>query len=204
MGCSALSITFFDAHTPLDARILAPLLPLSLLVLCGVAGNRYQSLLAATLLVWVALAVPEMSRAWPAAMHNGIGYNTWGLMGLDVLAVADELPAEAPIYTNIGELFYLHRDRETQQLPLIYHPSTGQANQSVAAQWEAALTAMREYGGVVVWSPLSGYRTYLPTVEDMLAFGDLVVSEERGGGIILRPRRQLPVGMRPQPGTAIE
>ncbi len=179
------SITFFDGHTPLDARILSPLFLPLLYLLVNVGHNLMPRAMPLLLLLWSALSVPQFFQNWSQAIGQGLGYSTRGTAQMDILAATAKLQPKVPIYTNSPELFYLYQGREVGRLPKFYDPVTRRQNPLIAQQWEQILIDMRKHNAIVVWSPVSSFRTYLPTVEDMLAFGDLQIRQTYADGVIL-------------------
>jgi hypothetical protein len=185
----AVSVSFVDALTPLDGRILAPLFPLGLCLVYAWLVRLPPVVSGLLLFTWLAFSIPELTRSVMIANTQGLGYSAPAYRDLEILRVVEKLPTEVPVYTNAGEIFYLYLDRETGKLPQIYDPVTLTYNNDVAREWEQILTAMNEQGAIVVWSPVNRHRIYLPTVEDMLAFGDLEIDREVSGGVIMRLRR---------------
>ncbi len=189
----SLSISFVDAHTLVDVRILSPVLPMLLiLAACQFQYLRWHWRGSGILLICALLLVPGFGRDLASSAKDGEGYSSTKLRRLEVVTTIASLPAEVPIYTNIGELFYLDARRETRQIPFYRNPITTIWNQSLSSEWEAVVEDLRANNGVVVWGQAGSFRTYLPTVEDMLGFGDLVISEELEGGVIMRLRPQAP------------
>lgn len=123
-----LSISFLDANTPLDDRILAPVFVSGLLLvmfLAGeaitLAGNNYKT--TASLLVGVPLALLAAAHlahgaSWAAASHaQGLGYSSPQWQQSSLLAEVRSLPAETVIYSNAPEVIELLAERPATPLP---------------------------------------------------------------------------------------
>ncbi|MEM6583071.1 MAG: hypothetical protein AAF699_17465 [Pseudomonadota bacterium] len=188
-GFLIFSITFMDAHTPLDGRILAPILPLLLCQIVVLGSDRHPALSAVPLATLFVFSLPALAGELSQSMVHGRGFNSPVYAELEILREVDKLPPGTPIYSNVYELFYVHLNREAELIPRNYDPRTQRPNALIAEQWSLVLADMRERGAILVWSPIGAYRRYLPTVADMLAFGDLEIDRELEGGVFLRPRQ---------------
>jgi len=159
------SVTFADAHTQLDARILAPL---HVAVTIGVVAELSRSSLPASAGRW--------ARAWPLALfvlamiliagragragvfayqapdeHLGLGVRHWRTS--DVLGYVRRLPADALIYTNRRAVVQLHTGRLVRELPAQVHAVTREPADAADVQRRLARIAhdLRARAGYVVW-----------------------------------------------------
>ncbi|MEM1155941.1 MAG: hypothetical protein AAGI44_17525, partial [Pseudomonadota bacterium] len=180
---------FMDAHTPLDGRILAPILPLLLCQIVVLGSDRHPALSVVPLATLFVFSLPALAGELSQSMVHGRGFNRPVYAELEFLREVDKLPPGTPIYSNVYELFYVHLNREAELIPRNYDPRTQRPNALIAEQWSLVLADMREQGAILVWSPIGASRRYLPTVADMVAFGDLEIDRELEGGVFLRPRQ---------------
>lgn len=189
----SLSLTFFDGQTPLDWRILVPLLPLWLIMLITLPALRVRPALLGSLLLILAMANAASLR--PELRHSimaGEDFTNLQRRRAPIFRTTATLPAKLPIYTNAGEYYYIYYHRETRSLPQYYNPITGVPNENLDEEWDAVIAAMHNQQALIVWSPFTAYRHYLPTVDDMLGFGMLEIEMELEGGTVLKLREGTP------------
>jgi hypothetical protein len=159
------SISFFDANTPLDERILSPLF-VSGFLLCAIALSifirqsehrwalRFIVILAAVLLVAFSL---RASFLWSlSSFEEGIGFNHLRWRQSQLLSSVSALDEHAILYSNSPEAIYVHTRRGSYSIPRVLNKvSAGQNNEMID---EIAL--MRER-----FETEEGYLVYFSTIQ---------------------------------------
>jgi len=124
-----LSITFADAQTTPNSRLLSPILPVVLILLIGELVTRMASVetrrpaVSTSLALGVSAAVSQA--VWiTEARRDGLGYNSlaWQRSGL-VVAVTS-LPPSAIIYTNAPGAIAYRAGREVLGIPRHANPNS--------------------------------------------------------------------------------
>lgn len=159
-----VSLSFLDASTPLDARILAPVLVL--LVVSGFAavhtlGERFDKPYAWTGLVVLMLLIivvraPSLVAAAAAMRIEGLGYTSRQWTESPTVRYARTLPESAVIYSNAPDVLRFLDGRTALPIPSITNALTIQPNPRYAAQLDGL--CRRIAGG-------SAYLVYFDTVQ---------------------------------------
>lgn len=122
----ALSMSFVDANTPIDDRILSPVFPAFALLLSYAVGiaplpSRLHHLAKGLLSLALAVAVGLMLRGsleWArASATEGIGFNQLRWRNSEVLGALSALPSNLGVYSNSPEAVFLYLDRSAMPLP---------------------------------------------------------------------------------------
>lgn len=166
------SISFFDAHTPLDNRILSPILLLvitsvpimaSRLPLTGYAGKVPHFLCLMLSVLLAALQTVEMKRALPQYIDNGIGFASKPWINSQTLAYLDRLPTDAVVYSNGPDPIRLLLGRETRMIPTMTLPNTREQNLAFPDEIQDMTRALTTNGGAIAYFFGITWRWYLPS-----------------------------------------
>jgi len=158
-----ISISFVDAATPLDDRILAPALAWALIGGASAAAHRprLRPLLAA-LAIWFAAAQMLHAVPWIVDAHRGgQGYATPDWQQSPTLARVRALPPQTRIFSNGDDAIYLLTGRLAERLPEQTHPSTAGASDLYAAELDRLRRRIAESPSVVVYLSRIDWRAYL-------------------------------------------
>lgn len=192
-----LSISFFDANTPLDNRILSPLYVTFLVLLVYAvalvwcAAHRPWRQLAPLLVLACILALGQVrqSALWLRdGYQQGIGFNNvaWHLSPL--LQAVRQLDVGTPLYANAPELVNLHTGRPVLRLPRKFESVTQQANNQYPAEMAALKTQLAQEAGVVVYFTTLPIST-LPTPAEIIQELSLTIWVEAEDGLLYGPPR---------------
>ena len=147
LGFLVVSITFIDANTPLDDRILAPIfwggafLALSLGMRLAAHGPRsLRWILILGLTVYTVGYGSQAVKFFREGFENGLGLNSRVWQRSATMAQVKRLPSGTPIYTSAAEAIYLHTNHPAQRLPRKIELVTGLAN----PEYEKSLQEMGE------------------------------------------------------------
>ncbi len=161
----AASISFLDANTPLDDRILSPMLIVGIVLAAYAVDRGLSTLNSAAATTAVALAVTAV--AFGAAFNSGkllsesyrggLGFSniTWRQSAL--WAEIEQFPASAPIYSNIPEAVYIYTGRAALHLPKTELKTQKTRNKNYRAEMrQMQETLAAEHGLLVYFNRLSG------------------------------------------------
>lgn len=152
----AFSISFFDANTPLDNRILSPLYATGLIIVLSALGAHVRRGVPAIAALGVAVIVAVASGA-PAARllsvsySEGLGFNSIVWRASPTLAQIRELPTDVPIYANAPEAITIHTGRAAARIPRREDATTRRANPRYAEEMAALRAFVMDRRGVVVY-----------------------------------------------------
>jgi hypothetical protein len=187
-----LSLSFVDASTPLDDRILSPLL-VALLVLglaathalaLGIQGKRALKIGAAILLGgWLALTAVRGVSAGIHLRADGQGYASRDWQGSAIVQWVRELPDPVTVYSNELNALYLLTGRQAYQVPIRWDPVVAAPRQDYPQQLAAMRERIADQGAVLVlFDTLAGQQGVLPS-EAELTQGLSEIFRARDGAI---------------------
>lgn len=192
------SISFFDANTPLDDRLLAPLfaavLPIALFLLQQglhlAGGRRWPSWLAvAPLLLLLTLTAWQSAGALRLSRQTGIGYNSPTWQQSPLLAEIDNLPQNIVIYSNAPEAINLLQDRQASALPRINDAMTQTVNQTYHQELNNLLAQVENGSAMVAYFHSLAHRPVTGESELREQYG-LQPFVQTSDGVILGPAHQ--------------
>ncbi|MEJ2563214.1 MAG: hypothetical protein P8Z42_11055 [Anaerolineales bacterium] len=176
----AFSVTFFDASTPFDDRILSPLYVVFLLLVVlathqTLAGHRAWTALAAIMLVL--LAVVQAPGAWrqlTTLREEGIGFTSRAWQESETIAWVDSLPGKATIYSNEKSAI----DFLTPQRAYAIPEKTDPVKAELRDYYEESMQTMRERlsatDGYLIVFHAGRLRAGMPTLGEITAGFELV------------------------------
>ena len=160
-----LSIVAFDADTPLDTRILVPLLPLALVTIAPwlVSPPPWARVVLATS---IAAGVAHGIVVADGRGLEGDGFNTryWR----DALTESGLRPGTAPVYTNVPEWVAFQTGREVRDIPARHSRVSLRAREEYSAELEAMCDAL-EAGAVLVYFEGVTWRWEIPPEDEISA-----------------------------------
>jgi hypothetical protein len=155
-----ISISFLDANTPLDDRILLPVLAALLILALFIVDRlwplgRGASMVAyASLVLMILLAGGHGLKAAEVAAtgyEQGWGFSSVAWQRSPALSQIAHLAPQTPIFSNAPEIVYLHTGRQARGLPRTRFLMNQQPNREFATQIDAVAREIRESCGVVVY-----------------------------------------------------
>lgn len=146
-----MSISFLDANTPLDDRILSPVYVSGLLLIIFLAGEAIRmagdsrrvavSAVVGVPLALLAVAYVTHSASWVTESRaQGLGYSSPQWQQSPLIAEVYSLPADTIIYSNAPEVIELLAKRPATPLPRQMEAMTQTEN----ADYEQEVAAMKE------------------------------------------------------------
>jgi 4-amino-4-deoxy-L-arabinose transferase-like glycosyltransferase len=171
-----VSISFFDVHTPLDHRILAPVFTLivvggftSIYKLARVYKFSVKINWILSVLVLISIAL-QLKTSIPLAFEwseEGRGYASSKWKNSKTLSLARSLPPEITVFSNKPEALVLLADREAKMIPNITNPQNRKRNPNFYSEIESMLFEMIQENAVLVYFNIGERRYYLPKSKDI-------------------------------------
>jgi hypothetical protein len=171
-----VSMSFFDAHTALNSRILAPVyVALVMLILCvlnrilsSAGQSRMAHIVSATLGMIVLVLYVSRGAGWINHVHDsGLGYNSPRWQRSELMRYIRTIPPQSPIFSNAPDALYMMTGRRTLWIPAKVDPGT----REISDDYEFELNRMKEQllqkNGEVVYLKTIRWRWYLPSQEEL-------------------------------------
>lgn len=177
----ALTIAVFDAQTPLDSRLLAPV-QLLVILACPAVGTlplrRVLSVGLAVIVVITGIATADqLSSLRSQPLRLDASPTIAAARGLDG-PMASNAPGALWVLTGVEAVWIPHRTE----------PDTLERNAAFPEEMARLERELRS-GGHIVWLDPYDYRTYLPTERQVARSLDLVLVEQFVDGAIYRAAR---------------
>ena len=191
-----VSLSLFDAATPVDSRILSPVLALLVLGCFATAWglwhvSRTQVVTwSLVLLIGLTLAIKTrnaMQYAWKIHGH-GIGYTARRWQASDGIAYARSVPRDVNIYSNGRDVIRFLTGRRVLTIPSKISPSTMRENRDFRDMTVSMCAEVIAGTAVLVYFDDFTWRGYLPTKQEIEAICPLpIVANATDGTIYGRP-----------------
>lgn len=174
-GFLIFSISFIDANTPLDNRILSPLYPLLVVIIVYMVARyaKFNQKILTRLVpitfflllggLYLNVSIPYIS----SARQNGIGFSTPRWENSQLIAEIKQLPPEIAIFSNVPEAIYLHSGHPASRLPRVFELSTQQTNPEYDLEMLDVGERMTNGRGVLAYFNQPGRNTN-PTLEEIM------------------------------------
>ena len=194
IGFVLVSVSFFDAHVPLDRRILSPV-HVALIVLVAVAvatspawsarTRRTGVIIIALLIAFHGVRAVQWAAAAPTSRHLGYANREW--RSSPTMAAVEKLPNDLTIFSNGVDAIYLRANRFARPLPKVNDPTKAARD----PKFRKYMIGLREYletngGYVVYFNDIP--RAYIVSADELLDFIPMEkISAFPDGAIYRRP-----------------
>jgi hypothetical protein len=188
------SISFLDANTPLDHRILSPVYIVGLLLIFLSVHQLVSHLKHGPYLrmALIALAIPMLAlHAFQGALlvttrhQNGSGFMEVQWRQSQIIPVVESLPTERPIYSNAPEGIYFLTERPALGLPKKMKATTQEINDSYTDELQVMKQRLEAEDGVVVYFTNLG-RSSMTEAIDLQTQLDLSLLLQTDDGLIFQ------------------
>lgn len=184
LGLLIIWITFLDAGTPVNVRILSPIYPsiiciaFSLLLESTKFFARYLGAAIAILCVFSSLGIAnqEFSRT----SDNNLMFGSLKWHSSETVNFIRDIKAEQ-IISNGPELFTIYSAKKAFALPAKFNPSTMLANEN----WVSALEQSLSMGSKLVYFRKLSFRNYNATESELLSLDFIKVDKLLNDGLVL-------------------
>jgi 4-amino-4-deoxy-L-arabinose transferase-like glycosyltransferase len=171
-----ISISFVDAHTPLDMRVLSPLFVFGAIgMVClgyhlWVQFGKKQAVAIPILMISFLFIGNQVVSSVPlvASFHNeGIGFASKYWKHSQIMELVKSVPEDITIYTNGPDAIDILAGKSALMIPAKVEAGTRLANEDFAAQFADMANQIRAGKSIVVYFSLITWRWYLPTKEEV-------------------------------------
>jgi hypothetical protein len=186
-----VSISFFDAQTPLDARMLLPAwltLPIAGISLAWSVSrvlDQKSIWYCFVVLVSVSISINSITAIAEAVdIHkNGRGYTSRDWQNSEIVSYIVNVDDSRKIYSNGPDVIRFLAGKETDLIPPKFFPETRRINQKYEEQLDRISKECTE--GTVLVAYFNGVsRWFLPSNEELQTSGNLPVLKRFKDGII--------------------
>jgi len=194
-----LSISFFDAHIRFDQRILSPIYAAVVIVIVAKMNRSLilfkdcRTLNKIMILICVGFLVFYMIRSshtFIPLYKNGIGYNNKYWHESEIIREIKNIPLETPLYTNAPDLVYIMNGRCTCWIPRIVDLQNAKIDPNYLSGLKLMVKTMNNHNGLLVYfSPLTLFRSFLPSEVELKENVDLILDKKLKDGSIYRIRK---------------
>jgi len=187
-----ISISFLDAHTPLNERIL---LPVFLMVTAGgISVLRQTSQIFNHPWLWYGVVsfviVSANVRAESVVsgvknIHdNGIGYISSRWRNSDILRYLSDISEGIKIYSNGPDIIYFWTEKKAVLLPVKINPATLRENPEYYDRIARLVQECIKGNAIVVYFYLVNWRWYLPDKEEIDSLSKVTYALRFEDGVI--------------------
>lgn len=168
----AASLTFFDASTKLDSRILSPVFLAAMMAILALVATLPRVGRIGGLILVGALAASYVVRSLPVLDEmrlSGRGFNSCEWQASETIAWVRTLPADTLLYSNEAFPILYLTGIPAYWVPEAYDSVKGTPRPDFGAQMETMRQRLRQPGSVLVVFTGSHYRVELPPIDELTA-----------------------------------
>jgi len=170
------SISFFDASTMPNHRIMAPVFAAALiLIVCVVyrlfvTSNDFYRIKTVLVVICVILSVSYLvcGTMWISRSHqDGQGFTSRYWKECETMQMAKSLPEEVDIYTNGIEAIKVNTDKSAHWLPAVMNPLTRERYPGYLSHLDNISVQIKKGTAALVWFDRIDWRNYLISKEEI-------------------------------------
>ena len=172
-----ISISFFDAYTPIDNRILSPVYATGMIIVLCTAYKMlkfikdrevYKRILLGVLIIFTGLSVIRGAIWVVHRSRDGNGYTKRIWKESEIIKwIRDAVPTGTPIYTNGADAIYIHTWKPARFLPRKIDPCSRKINYNYLSELSAMKKDLENQKGVLVYFKALAWRWYFPSEEEL-------------------------------------
>ncbi|GLB50446.1 hypothetical protein Y10_28140 [Neptunitalea sp. Y10] len=188
-GFLLMSISFFDALTPLDNRLLAPLYPFVLILICFLLNfietNSYKHKKLITGIFCFLIPFASFP-IWIHHYNNGEGVNSKTFKNSQIIA-SYKVAVDKKVYTNADDIitFHLHKKEHIYLIPKVVNPFDNTPNPEYQNEMDILKNEIAHKKAVIVYFKTITYRDFLISEEEIITqFSEFPIQEYSDGFII--------------------
>lgn len=177
VGALVISISFFDAHTVLDQRVLLPV-SLALAVAVIIVAWSLSEILVSRyiwygfvlfLFLSISLNAPHALSTSISIHKNGLIYTATQWKESAVLSyIGESVPKGMKLYSNNPDVILLYQNRYALMLPGFANPTTRQQNKNFSNQMGRVIKEINEGTALIVcFNRVARSRWYLPKNKEL-------------------------------------
>jgi hypothetical protein len=192
VGFLIVSVSFVDAHTPLDSRILSPAFLTTTIASIGLAWSVWKNSgihaiwYAAVFVMWLSVGL-NGSRALAVAtdLHeNGYGYTSRDWRDSQVISFLEAVDQPIVIYSNGSDAIRFLTGKDALTWPHKTSPISLSVNPDYGPALHRMCQECREGVALVIHFNATAGRWYLPSREELELLCDLPVLGQFSDGVV--------------------
>lgn len=164
-----VSISFLDAYTPLDNRMLSPLYPLVLLALGTFFSFQKRSASVFSYALAMVLLVGVMFSSFPLWKQHflaGNGYNGKAYQNLEIITKSNASTSKVT-YTNAPDFLLLRGFKQPKYLPRLDKANSKEKNEAYDAEVKTMETEINNGSAQLLYIHQVNWRTYLMSADTL-------------------------------------
>jgi len=192
------SICFFDASTPIDMRLLAPVLIILIAAFFSAAWVTAQAL--KTKMPWrnfiliicisIAIKIPNAIQSAAIIQKNGLMYTSRQWQESETVAFVRSLPESAMIYSNAPDAVGFLTQRKSALIPEKISPLTMKANNHYSEELMSMCKNIRDNEAVAVYFNQIDWKWFLPTSSEVESTCQTIILQRFGDGIVYTEKQR--------------
>jgi hypothetical protein len=187
-----ISLSFFDAYTPINSRLLSPVFVLLILAAFTVTWDVSQKLKKPAVwwcfLLFVAFSIsintPITIKTATNFRRNNSGFTTSAWRNSQTLAFVNSFPGDAKIFSNGFDILDLMTGKAARRFPNKIDPTSQLVNQNYEQEISGMCKDIRENKALVVFFTQLNWRTYFPTQAELASDCQLSVLKHLADGTV--------------------
>jgi hypothetical protein len=186
------SISFLDAATPIDTRLLSPVLVF--MIAGSFSAAWHVSRTVQKPLIWWCFLVaaglsmsakaPEAIRSAVRIHDHGLGYTSREWRDSELTAFVKQVREDVTVYSNGTDVLRFLTGRESRWIPAKSLPGTLRANSRYLEQIGFLCGDVREHGALLIYFHRITWRWYLPSEAELASSCDLPVRQRYPDGTV--------------------
>ncbi len=188
-----LSLSFFDASTSINSRILSPFFAILIVAGFSTIWSVSQTLkkpmlwrfFLICLVVSITIKTPDAIQSGASIQKNGLGYTTIAWRESASIAYVKSLPGDIKIYSNGADAISFMTENQLKNqvvaIPQKKFPTTTLVNPSYHQEIEAMCKDIQQHGALLVYMDNIS-RPYLPNQEEVQTACQLSVLQQFADG----------------------
>ncbi|PIE69203.1 MAG: hypothetical protein CSA21_03525 [Deltaproteobacteria bacterium] len=188
-----ISISLFDAHTPLDERILFPVylfFILGISLLCYRAYSEKNIRSAGLFMIFIIIIAcynqNKLQQEYIFYAHaNGIGFSNKKWVKSSILQWVKKLPQNTIIFTNGPDAVKIIANRSSKMIPRLSSPLDQIKNKNFERDIKNMVHELSGNKGVIVYLSDINWRWYLPTAKQLSQVIPLKIIYKSNDGVAL-------------------
>jgi hypothetical protein len=170
-----ISISLFDARTPIDNRILSPIHVIGIILIASIPGmtsnfwNKVHLRWSFYGLLFLVICINAVSAISLMINHhnNGSGFTNkaWGQS--ESIEYIKSLQDDKTVYSNAADVVEFLTGKHIISIPSKYNPTSMLSNSDFAKQLNFMLNDLKNNKAIIIYLDNINWRRYLPTKEDL-------------------------------------
>ncbi len=186
-----ISLSFFDASTPVDVRLVSPIFVILIVGGFSVIWTLAQSLKKPMLwwffLLFIILSIsmktPDAIRSAESIQKNGLGYTSIQWQEFETITFVESLAKDVKIYSNGPDVLGFLTENQSLSVPKKKSPTTLRVNTNYTAEIGAMCKDIMEDRAILVYFNTIK-RSYLSTHQEVESACKLSVIQRFADGIV--------------------